>query len=117
MRPPGWPEGVADPDDPALDETAVRWLWDVVAVPREPGSVWGLHPRALAFRAACDLDGRLQGTRAAYAQARVALADVDVELAEVLTRLEGEAAQLQRQRREVDLVAEALDGRRWRARL
>ena len=117
MRPAGWPVEVVDPDDPALEQSALRWLWDCGSVERTPTSVWARHPRALAFRAACDLDGRIQGARAAYAQARVALAESGVDLAEVLAALEGEAARLLRLRREVGLVAEALDGRRWRERL
>lgn len=117
MRPPGWPDGVSDPDEGDFTDSAVRWLWDIASVPRSSTSVWALHPRALAFRVACDLEARVEGARAAYARARRALADSGVELEDVLTALEAEGAELQRLQREVDLVAQALEGRRWQARL
>jgi len=113
MRPPGWPVQVEDPEHPDFEASAVRWLWDLHPAPRTPASVWTRHPRALAFRAAHDLEGRLQGARTAYAQARTALDGAGVDPAAVLAELEAEAAELQRQHREVGLVAQALAGRRW----
>jgi hypothetical protein len=117
MRPPGWPARVVDPDDADLTGSATRWLWDVGSVERSPVSVWGRHPRALAFRVRCDLEARIEGARLAYSQARAALAGTDVALEDVLAALEAEAAHLQRLRREVIMVEEALAGRRWQARL
>jgi hypothetical protein len=117
MRPPGWPARVVDPDDADLADSATRWLWDVGSVERSAASVWGRHPRALAFRVRCDLDARIEGTRHAYSQARASLAETDIALDEALAALEAEAADLQRLRREVNMVEEALAGRRWQARL
>lgn len=108
---------MCDPDDPDLTESAARWLWDIGALPRSHDSVWARHPVALAFRVASDLAARLDGTRTAYARARQALGGSGLDLDEVLRALETEAAVLQRQQREVDLVAAALEGRRWRERL
>lgn len=117
MRPPGWPARVADPDSAEFAESATRWLWDIGSIERSPASVWARHPRALAFRVSCDLDARVEGARLAYARARTALTDsgLDPELA--LRALEAEAADLQRLQREVSMVSEALQGRRWHARL
>lgn len=117
MRPPGWPARVADPDSPDFPESASRWLWDVGSVERTPASVWARHPRALAFRVGCDLEARLEGARKAYARVRTALTDAGLDPEEALRALEAEAADLQRLQREVAMIAEALDGRRWRARL
>ncbi len=117
MRPPGWPVRVADPDDAAFEESATRWLWDVSSLERSPASVWARHPRALAFRVSCDLDARVEGARLAYARARTALIDAGVDPEEALRALEAEAAELQRLQREVAMVAQALEGRRWQARL
>ena len=117
MRPPGWPAEVADPENTAFLDTAVRWMWEVSSLERSPASVWARHPRALAFRVTCDLEARIEGTRRAYSQARVALVDAGVDPEEVLRALEVEAADLQRRQREVTLVGEALEGRRWQARL
>jgi hypothetical protein len=117
MRPPGWPDRVADPEDADFPESASRWLWDIASLERSADSVWARHPRALAFRVACDLDARVEGARLAYARVRTALADAGVDPEEVLRALEAEAADLQRLQREVTMVAEALGGRRWHARL
>ena len=117
MRPPGWPAPVADPDDAEFPETATRWLWDVASIPRSTASVWARHPRALAFRVSCDLDARVEGARLAYARARATLTAVGLDPEEALAALVGEAAELQRLQREVAMVADALGGRRWQARL
>ena len=117
MRPPGWPAEVADPEDTAFPDTAVRWMWEISSLERSPSSVWARHPRALAFRVACDLDARIEGARRAYARARVALVGVGVDPEEALRALEAEAAGLQRLQREVALVGQALEGHRWQARL
>lgn len=117
MRPPDWPPGLLDPDDPDFADAATRWLWDTGSLDRSAVSVWARHPRALAFRVARDVEARLEGARVAYAQARVALRDSGVDVEEVLAELEREAASLQRVQREVGVVGEALAGRRWQARL
>ena len=117
MRPPGWPARVADPDTDEFPASVTRWLWDVGSIERTPTSVWARHPRALAFRVACDLEARVQGARAAYARARTVLAEAGLDPEEALRALESEGADLQRLQREVGMVVEALDGRRWRARL
>ncbi len=117
MRPPGWPAAVPDPDDPEFEDAAIGWLWDVSSLERSTVSVWGQHPRALAFRVSCDIDARLEGLRTAYAQARVALTGAEVALEIALAELEREAADLLRWQREVSLVEEALNGHRWRGRL
>lgn len=117
MRPPGWPDGVADPDSSEFVESAQRWLWDVGSVERRTESIWSVHPVAHAFRVACDVDARLAGAREAYSRARAAFDGTDVPVAAVLEALEDEGARLQRLRREVSLVQEAMRGQRWGARL
>ena len=117
MRPPGWPARVADPDSPDFPESAIRWLWDVGSIERSPASVWARHPRALAFRVSCDLEARVEGARVAYARARAVLNESGLDPEEALRALEAEAADLQRLQREASMVAEALNGRRWHARL
>jgi hypothetical protein len=108
---------VTDPEQPDFPESATRWLWDVASIPRSTTSLWARHPRALAFRVGCDLDARVEGARLAYARARTALAGTGLDPDEALQALEAEAAELQRLQREVEMVAEALAGRRWQARL
>lgn len=108
---------MVDPEQGDFVDSATRWLWDVGSIARTTASVWARHPRALAFRVACDLEARVEGARLAYGRARRELADSGVDAEEVLTALEAEAAELVRLQREVEMVAEALAGRRWQARL
>ncbi|MFZ9986252.1 MAG: hypothetical protein ACO3ID_02425 [Candidatus Nanopelagicales bacterium] len=108
---------MSDPDDEEFLESAMRWLWDVGAIPRHPGSTWNREPRALAFRVVVDLDARLEGARTAYAQARSTLTGSAHDIDGVLAEIEAEGARLQRWAREARLVAEALGGRRWDERL
>ena len=108
---------VADPDSAEFPESASRWLWDVGSIERSPTSVWARHPRALAFRVACDLEARVEGARSAYARARTVMTETGLDPGEALEALEAEGADLQRLQREVAMVSEALGGRRWHARL
>lgn len=117
MRPAGWPEGVEDPDSSDLAVSAQRWLWEIGSLDRRTSSVWALYPVAHAYRVACDIDARLAGARDAYSRARAEFRSSDIPVDAVLEALEEEGAQLQRLRREVLLVEEALKGRRWGARL
>ncbi len=80
-------------------------------------SVWREFPQALAHRLRCDLEARREGARVAYATARAALRDMEIDIERVLTALEAEGAALGLRLSEVELVSEALDGRRWKARL
>ena len=118
-RPPGWPDRLADPDDPEFAPAAIAWLLD--QGPGEWRSLPGLRdsPAALAYRARCEVRGRLDAARAAYSGLRRELAE-DLPADEIdaaLAALEAEGAGLLALEREVDLVAEALRGRRWRPRL
>lgn len=117
MTPPGWPAEVSDPDAEDFTDSAVRWLWDIGAIPRRPDSPWQRHPSAFAFRVLEDVEARLTGARTAYARARQSVGVDGVELDALLTEIEAEGAVLQRWRREAGLVAEALAGRRWNQRL
>jgi hypothetical protein len=108
---------VSDPDASDFPESAERWLWDVGSTPRDLGSAWTGRPSALAFRVACDLAARVEGTRAAYSRARQELTGSGVDIDSVLTALEAEGSALQALQREVSLVREALSGRRWQARI
>lgn len=118
-RPPGWPSRLPDPDDPEFPSAAVAWLLD--QGPGEWRALPGLRdcPPALAYRASCEIRGRLDAARSAYSGLRRELGD-DVSpdrLDAALAALESEGAGLLALEREVDLVAQALRGRRWRPRL
>ena len=73
----------------------------------------------MSYSSKCSFSGALNASREAYSGARRTLGpDVGVEpVEEVLRALEFEGVRLRKLAREVDLVAEALAGRRWVARL
>ena len=117
MRPAGWPAGLVDPRAPDFAQRAVEWLLDAGPGEWRTEAVWREYPRALAHRLRSDLGARLVGARESYASARVALSGADVDIDRVLTALEREGALLAARLREVELVAQALEGARWRPRL
>lgn len=118
-RPVGWPDRLPDPQSPEFASAAVDWLLDLG--PGEWRTLPGLRecPPALALRASCEIQGRLEAARTAYAGLRTSLADVvgPEEVERALGALEAEGAGLLARQREVALVEEALRGRRWRARM
>ncbi|MDQ3663202.1 MAG: hypothetical protein M3353_00885 [Actinomycetota bacterium] len=119
VSPSGWPAGVRPPDAPDWEATAVAWLLD--RCPPEYRGYSGLrrYPVVLARFAALHVEGMQDAGRRGVSEARTALRDVAepevVERAVATWQLESE--RLARLRREVELVEEALRGRRFRRRL
>jgi hypothetical protein len=107
--PPGWPRGLPPPGTTEFDDKVCGWLLD-----RGPAdlrlSPLRLLPLALARVVAHVVAGELDGTRNAYASARVELGGVlpADQLAVVHSALEAEGARLLHVQREVALVEEAL---------
>jgi hypothetical protein len=117
--PPGWPRAVPDPDSPEFADRVVAWMLDLCPPDYRAHSVLRRHPVALARLAALHAEATLAAARAAYAGARRDLAGrVPPEAVdEILAALSHEGAHLAAQVREIALVEEALQGRRWRPRL
>ncbi|MDQ1249488.1 MAG: hypothetical protein QG597_3863 [Actinomycetota bacterium] len=117
--PPGWPRVVPPPAAPQFVDRAVLWLLDNAPPEFRGHEVFRKYPTTLAYTVAHYVEGALNASREAYAGARRTLGpDVGVEpVEEVLRALEFEGVRLRTLAREVDLVAEALAGRRWVARL
>ncbi|MFM9134648.1 MAG: hypothetical protein ACKOT0_04310 [bacterium] len=118
-RPPGWPARLPEPEDPEFPAAALAWLLD--QGPGEWRALPGLRdsPEALAFRARCEVRGRLEAARTTYAGLRRELGEelAPAEMDAALAAVEAEGAGLLALEREVGLVAAALRGRRWRPRL
>jgi hypothetical protein len=117
--PPGWPRTVPDPESPEFAARVVSWLLDLCPPDYRAHDVFRRHPVVLARVATRHAEASLEAARASYAGARRDLAGrVPPEaVEEALIALEHEGAHLAARVREVGLVEEALQGRRWRPRL
>lgn len=117
--PPGWPRAVPDPEDPEFAARVVGWLLDLCPPDYRGHEVFRRHPVILARLGARHAQASLAAAREAYAGARRELAGrVPPEAVdEALVALSREGAQLAARVREVGLVEEALQGRRWRPRM
>jgi len=107
--PVGWPRDLPPPGTAEFDEKVVGWLLD-----RGPAdlrlSPLRHYPVALARLVARLVESSLDGTRGAYASARVELGEylTPSELTAVQSALESEGARLLQIQREVALVEDVL---------
>ena len=117
--PPGWPRAVPDPESPEFAPRVVGWLLDQCPPEYRQHEVLRRYPVILARLAALHSEATLAAARTAYAGTRRDLAGrVPPEAVEqTLEALSREGALLAARVREVGLVEEALQGRRWRAKL
>jgi hypothetical protein len=116
--PAGWPAEVRPPDAPDWERSAVGWLLDLCPAEYRGYEIVRRNPDVLGRMAQWQVEGSLEATRRGLAAARVAFERLDPPtLAATVETLEREQARLQRIAREAGLVAEALEGRRWRAKL
>jgi hypothetical protein len=117
--PPGWPPQVRPPGAPAWERTAVAWLLDVCPPEYRGHLVLRNHAVVLARFALLHVEAGQAAVRRGLSEARAVLRDVadpDTIEAAVLT-WQAEEARLTAERRAVELVEEALRGRRFVARL
>jgi hypothetical protein len=117
--PPGWPAAVAPPGSPGWERSAVGWLFDLCPGDYRSYDVLLRHPVVLARLAGHEVAASLEAARRGFATARADLRDEltpDV-VAGVLAMYEREGARLLRVTREVGLVTDALQGRRYVPRL
>jgi hypothetical protein len=119
VRPPGWPAGLPDPEDPRFPERAVAWLLELCPPEYRQHEVLRRHPVILARLGMLHAQASVDAARKAYAGARRDLAGLVPPQAveETLEALSREGAVLAARARETGLVEEALHGRRWRPKL
>jgi hypothetical protein len=119
VSPPGWPAAVRPPDAPRWEETAVTWLLDRCPPEFRSYPVLRRHAVVLARFAVLHVEGCQTAVRRGLSEARAALRDVtDPDTVEAAVETwHAEAARLMAERRAVGLVEEALQGRRFVARL
>ncbi|MCH9816067.1 MAG: hypothetical protein K0U64_06385 [Actinomycetia bacterium] len=117
--PVGWPADLPPAFAEEFAHRVVGWLLDRGPAGLRGRRVWRQEPAALALVTKTHCEQELAGLRTSYASARRELDDqlspeaVDL----VLVALEAAGAEAAETLRQVSLVAEALAGKRWRARL
>ena len=119
VTPPGWPLPVRPPGAPDWETTATSWLLDISPPEYRTYPVLRRHPGVLARFAALHVEAGQAAVRRGLSEARGALRDVvDPGTIEgALLVWQAEEARLLAERRAVQLVEEALRGRRFVARL
>jgi hypothetical protein len=117
--PPGWPAQVPPPDAPGWERRAAGWLFDLCPADLRAHEVLGRQPVVLAYVAQRHVAAALRATEESIATVRADLRDAvpPEALAQALDALQRERARLTTASRAVDLVADALRGRRYRPRL
>ena len=110
--PVGWPTGVHPPGSQGFEETAVKWLLDVVPPDYRVHGVLVRHPVALATLARHHIDASVEGARKAYRSARAELGQdlPPSAVAAVLAVYQAEGTRLVATAKAVDLVCRALHG-------
>lgn len=117
--PPGWPAEVAPPGTPGWERSASGWLFDLCPPDYRAHEVLRRHPVVLARFAVHHVQAGIEAARQGLGTVRADLRDVaDPEtVAAAVAAYEREGARLMAAARAVDLVEQALRGRRFVARL
>jgi hypothetical protein len=113
--PTGWPPGVHPPGTEGFEQTAVKWLLDVVPPDYRLHGVLMRHPVALASLARHHLAACVEGARQGYRAARAELGQdlPPAGIAAVLSAYQTEGKRLVATARAVDLVSQALKGEKF----
>lgn len=119
VAPPGWPSAVRPPGAPRWEDTATSWLLDRCPPEYRSYAVLRRHDVVLARFAVLHVEAGQAAVRRGLSEARSELRDlVDQDTVEAAVQTwHVEAARLMAERRAVGLVEEALQGRRFVARL
>ena len=118
-HPPGWPRDLPHPDSREFAERVIAWLLDRAPAGFRTARTLRSQPQALALIVANTCMGEVEALRVAYSGVRRELADwlEPDEIEAVLADIEAQGAESSEKLRQVELVATALAGGRWRARL
>ncbi len=124
VAPPGWPREVPPPDAPGWEQRASGWLFDLLPGEYRQYDVLRRYPVLLARFAADHVAGTLEAARLGWRTLRADTSGrgsgVEVPAHAVTAAMqayEREGARMAVLQREVAMVREALEGRRWVDRL
>jgi hypothetical protein len=119
LVPPGWPPDVLPPQAPDWERSAVAWLFDLCPPDYRAHEVLRRHPVVLARFAAQHVAAGVQAARDGLRTVRDELRDVVTpEVVEAaIAAYDREGRRLVATGRQVELVTEALSGKRWVPRL
>jgi hypothetical protein len=117
--PPGWPADLPPPHSAAFGERVVAWLLDRGPAGFRSAVHLRANPAALARIVSYTCSGEVEALRVAYGAVRRELGDglSPGQLERIMAEIEAQGAASAESLREVDLVAQALAGVTWRARL
>ncbi|HEX3907317.1 MAG TPA: hypothetical protein VHW92_05255 [Mycobacteriales bacterium] len=119
VAPPGWPDAVRPPGAPDWERTAIGWLFDLCPPDFRGYDVLRRYPVVLAHLAGSCVTGAVIATEQGIRTVRHDLREVvpPETVDEAVATYERERLRLQACARSVDLVARAMRGERWAARL
>ncbi|MCU1673119.1 MAG: uncharacterized protein JWN77_1232 [Frankiales bacterium] len=119
LVPPGWPAEVLPPQAPEWERSAVGWLFDLCPPDYRAHEVLRRHPVVLARFAAQHVAANVQAARDGLRTVREELRGVvPPEVVEAaIAAYDREGRRLVQAGRQVELVREALSGKRWVPRL
>ena len=117
--PPGWPKEVRPPEAPDWESTAVAWLFDLCPPDYRGYDVLRRHPIVLARFAARHVAAARDAAAAGMGNVRAELRDLaSTEVIEAAVgTFERESQRLAAAARAVELVEQALQGKRYVPRL
>ena len=117
--PPGWPAEVPPPGSPEWERGAVAWLFDQCPPDYRGYDVLRRHPLVLARFATAAVEGASTAVENGLRTLRASLAGrVPPEAVEAaVAAYERERQRLRAARAAVDLIEQALRGKRWAPRL
>jgi len=117
--PPGWPASVHPPQSPEFEKQAVNWLLDLCPPDYRMYDVLRRYPVILARFAAGHVAAAIAAARAGVAGARADLTElVPPEAVDAaLAAYDRELARLTAASRAVELVGQALRGKRYHPKL